>query len=384
MNKTLSGILCAIILLCACNDSREFEVSGQITSADDETLLLEAMTLNGIKAIDSVKLDSEGDFHFEVGSPAGPEFYRLRIKEQIINISIDSIEQIKVTADLPTMGLDYTITGSHNCERLKELATKQIHLEESIKSILRNKNITTEEQSRIVNEKIVQYKNELKKDFILEDPAAPYAYFALFQSIGGQLLFNPIDNREDIRFFGAVATAWEAHYPHCLRTENLRNIALQGMRNTKPRAPLSFEGLKETQISTTGIIDINLSDRFGQIRNLSDIKGKVILLDFTAYSLSESGDRIMQMRELYKKYQKSGFEIYQVSIDPNEHYWKTACEQLPWVCVYDPNGEESGYIRSYQIYRIPSYFLINKNGDLVARDEQVENLEESIKQLLGK
>ncbi|MBR2379677.1 MAG: TlpA family protein disulfide reductase, partial [Paraprevotella sp.] len=152
----------------------------------------------------------------------------------------------------------------------------------------------------------------------------------------------------------------------------------------KPRAPLFFEGLKETQISTTGIIDINLSDRFGQIRNLSDIKGKVILLDFTAYSLSESGDRIMQMRELYKKYQKSGFEIYQVSIDPNEHYWKTACEQLPWVCVYDPNGEESGYIRSYQIYRIPSYFLINKNGDLVARDEQVENLEESIKQLLGK
>lgn len=384
MKKNILGIIFTFICLCACNNKEEFKVSGQVTSADNKTIILEAVTLNGIESIDSLTLDADGKFLFEEQSPASPEFYRLRIDQQIINFSIDSTEHINIHADFPTMGVDYKIEGSYNCIRLKELAVKQIQLERDIMTILKNKQISTEEQSRIINEKIIRHKDDLKKNYILEDPAAPYAYFALFQAIGEQLVFNPIDNREDIKYFGAVATAWDAHYPQSLRTEHLRNIALQGIRNTKPRTPISLTGLNESQITTTGIIDISLPDKSGEIRNLSGIKNKVVLLDFTAYSLSASADRIMQMRGLYKKYHAQGFEIYQVSIDSNEHFWKTSCEQLPWICVYDSNGEESNYIRSYQIYRIPSYFLINKDGDLVARDEQIQDLEKSIKLLLRK
>lgn len=81
------------------------------------------------------------------------------------------------------------------------------------------------------------------------------------------------------------------------------------------------------------------------------------------------------MRGLYDKYSSLGFDIYQVSIDPDEHYWKTACEHLPWTCVYESRGEASGYLGSYLVRRLPTYFLINRHGDLVARDEQIDDLE---------
>ena len=384
MKSKFLATLMMTVLLCACHEKHTFEVSGHITSADESTLFLEGMTLNGITAIDSCQLDEEGDFCFTVPSPKGPDFYRLRILQHIIPFSIDSTEQIRITADVQNMSTKYKIEGSYNCERIKELSLGQIQLENEISAILANKEVSTEGKSRMINEKIEKHKNHLKKDYILDDPAAPYAYFALFQTIGGQLIFNPINNPDDIRFVGAVATAWDAHYPTTTRAENLRNIALQGRKNIRPQTPIKLEGLNPEQISTTGIIDIELPDRNGTMRSLADIKNKVVLLDFTAYSLPESGNRIMQMRELYKQYHHKGLEIFQISIDPSEHYWKTACEQLPWICVYDRDREESQYIRSYQIYRIPSYFLINRQGDLVARDAQINDLETTIKKLLKK
>ena len=69
--------------------------------------------------------------------------------------------------------------------------------------------------------------------YIMENPASAPAYFALFQTVNGSLIFNPISNPDDIKFVGAVATAWDANYPGTSRTENLHNIAIQGMKNTK-------------------------------------------------------------------------------------------------------------------------------------------------------
>ena len=220
--------------------------------------------------------------------------------------------------------------------------------------------------------------------YIMENPASAPAYFALFQTVNGSLILNPISNPDDIKFVGAVATAWDANYPGTSRTENLHNIAIQGMKNTKRPTPVSLEDIDPGKISAAGIIDIELPDIHGKNRKLSDIRNKVVLLDFTAYSLPSSQERIMQMRGLYDKYSSLGFDIYQVSIDPDEHYWKTACEHLPWTCVYESRGEASGYLGSYLVRRLPTYFLINSHGDLVARDEQIDDLEKAIRELCGK
>lgn len=183
---------------------------------------------------------------------------------------------------------------------------------------------------------------------------------------------------------GAVATAWDTYYPGTERTENLHNIAIQGMKNTKRPVTVTPDEIGQGKITALGLIDIDLPDIEGKIRKLTDLKGKVVLLDFTAYSLSNSQERIMQLRTLYGKYAAQGLEIYQVSIDPDEHYWKTACEHLPWICVYEAQGEASPYIGSYLVRRRATFFLIDRQGNIVARDEQVKNLEKTVKELCAK
>ena len=379
-------MICAMaaltMLATACKDKGEqFEINGRIAEADGKTLYFEAVTLNGIEALDSTRLDEDGQFCFQGTRPFNPEFYRLRIDRQIVNLSVDSTETIHVEAELPDMGTDYEVEGSGNCQTLKEINNKLIALQQSIKDITNDKALTLGEQERLVHEKINLYKNEMKMHYIMENPASAPAYFALFQTVNGSLIFNPISNPDDIKFVGAVATAWDANYPGTSRTENLHNIAIQGMKNTKRPTPVSLEDIDPGKISAAGIIDIELPAIHGKNRKLSDIRNKVVLLDFTAYSLPSSQERIMQMRGLYDKYSSLGFDIYQVSIDPDEHYWKTACEHLPWTCVYESRGEASGYLGSYLVRRLPTYFLINRHGDLVARDEQIDDLEKTIRLL---
>ena len=379
-------MICAMaaltMLATACKDKGEqFEINGRIAEADGKTLYFEAVTLNGIEALDSTRLDEDGQFCFQGTRPFNPEFYRLRIDRQIVNLSVDSTETIHVEAELPDMGTDYEVEGSGNCQTLKEINNKLIALQQSIMDITNDKALTLGEQERLVHEKINLYKNEMKMHYIMENPASAPAYFALFQTVNGSLIFNPISNPDDIKFVGAVATAWDANYPGTSRTENLHNIAIQGMKNTKRPTPVSLEDIDPGKISAAGIIDIELPDIHGKNRKLSDIRNKVVLLDFTAYSLPSSQERIMQMRGLYDKYSSLGFDIYQVSIDPDEHYWKTACEHLPWTCVYESRGEASGYLGSYLVRRLPTYFLINRHGDLVARDEQIDDLEKTIRLL---
>ena len=382
MKKMICAMAALTMLATACKDKGEqFEINGRIAEADGKTLYFEAVTLNGIEALDSTRLDEDGQFCFQGTRPFNPEFYRLRIDRQIVNLSVDSTETIHVEAELPDMGTDYEVEGSGNCQTLKEINNKLIALQQSIKDITNDKALTLGEQERLVHEKINLYKNEMKMHYIMENPASAPAYFALFQTVNGSLIFNPISNPDDIKFVGAVATAWDANYPGTSRTENLHNIAIQGMKNTKRPTPVSLEDIDPGKISAAGIIDIELPDIHGKNRKLSDIRNKVVLLDFTAYSLPSSQERIMQMRGLYDKYSSLGFDIYQVSIDPDEHYWKTACEHLPWTCVYESRGEASGYLGSYLVRRLPTYFLINRHGALVARDEQIDDLEKTIRLL---
>jgi len=116
--------------------------------------------------------------------------------------------------------------------------------------------------------------------------------------------------------------------------------------------------------------------------DLSDLKGKVVLLDFTVYASKDAPSRNLYFRELVNKFSDKGFMIYQVSFDPDEHFWKTGASHLPWICVRDAEGGSSPLISTFNIQELPTYFLLNRAGELVARDKQITDLEKAIQQLL--
>lgn len=381
-------IMVAALAFTSCNN-KKFHINGNITEATDSMLYLENLSLNGPVKIDSVKLGEDGAFAFDENAMDSitPEFYRLRIANQSINLSIDSTETVKVKASYPQMSYKYEVEGSENCSKIKELSIKQMILQNNINAIAKSPNMGIDSVDVIVARMLDAYKQDIKVNYIFKEPMKASSYYALFQTIQlgneNSLIFNPRNNKDDVRVFAAVATSWDTYYPGAERGKNLHNIAIEGMKDIRiienQRAQQQIDASK---VSVNGCIDLAMEDSKGQVRRLTDLKGKVVLLDFHLFASSESTKRIMMLRELYNKYHAAGLEIYQVSADSNEHFWKTSTAALPWICVRDEGGIQGQSLQLYNVQSIPTFFLIDRSNTLKARDAQIKDLDEAIKNLL--
>jgi peroxiredoxin len=344
------------------------------------------MSLNGPEVVDSVKLGENGEFAFDGKATGAPEFYRLRIARQIINVAADSTETISFKASYPTMSSQYEVKGSEECSKIKELALMQINLQAEVNGIANNPNLGVDAVEDSVQKVLTLYKDNVKRNYIFKQPMKAYAYFALFQTVtfgnSNVLIFNPHNNADDVKVFAAVATSWDTFFPKAERGVNLHNIAIEGMKDVRIIQSKQNEVIPASKVDVSGIIDIGLLDNKGVMRHLKDLKGKVVMLDFHAYASEGSLKRIMMLRELYNKYHAQGFEIYQVSVDPDEHFWKTETAALPWICVYDEDGVQSTNLANYNVQSIPTFFLIDKNNVLQKRDVQIKDIDAEIKALL--
>lgn len=388
MKKTFSSLcLCTLALMAAmlasCNN-KKFHINGTVTEAKDSVLYLENMSLDGPVVVDSVKLDDKGAFSFSGKAPDAPEFYRLRIAGQIINLSVDSTETVDVKASYPSMATGYTVDGSAECATIRELALKQIDLQNRVIAVQNNPNLGYDLTRDSIGKLVAAYKEDIKRNYIYKAPMRASSYFALFQTLGNMLIFNPRENADDVKVFAAVATSWDTYHPDALRGKNLHNIAIEGMKNVRiMRNKMAAQNIDASKVNVSNIIDISLLDNQGNRRSLTDLKGKVVMLDFHVFGSNGSTKRIMEMRELYNKYHDRGFEIYQVAFDPDEHFWKTQTAALPWISVRDPQGLQSQNLAAYNVSSIPTFFLIDRNNEVKKRDSQITDIDAEINALLN-
>lgn len=390
-NKKLSGLFytavlgVAVLSLGSCSE-KKFNINGTITQAKDSVLYLENMSLNGPKAVDSVKLDENGNFEFKQKAPDAPEFYRLRIANQMVNLAVDSTESITVKAAYPTMSANYEVSGSEECAKIRDLAYMQLALQRQVTVIANSPTLGVQAVEDSVTKVLEVYKNKVKLNYIFKEPMKAYSYYALFQTIvlgnANILIFNPRSSKDDVKVFAAVATSWDTYFPKAERGLNLHNIAIEGMKNVRIAENNARQTISADKVKVAGVIDIALTDNHGRVRKLTDLKGKVVLLDFQAFAAEGSLKRIMMMREIYNKYHDRGFEIYQVSFDPEEHFWKTKTAALPWVSVWDENGTRSAVLAQYNVQTLPTFFLIDRNNTLQKRDAQIKDLDAEIQALL--
>lgn len=366
------------VLMSGCGKEM-FHVEGAIGNAKDSILYFEHNGLTGFTTVDSVKLDAKGAFSFASDKVNNPEFYRLRIAGQIINIAIDSTETVKVDAKYPQMATDYSVNGSYENEKIKQLALKQINLQAQCQALYSEQ---PQAADSLVQQLIQAYKYDVSRNYIFKEPMKAYSYFALFQYIvvnnEARLIFNPTVDPEDNKVFGAVATSWDTYFPNSERGQNLHNITIKGMRDNRIAA--SNKQNIQIEAEETGVIDLPLRDNKGNMHHLTDLRGKVVLLNFHAFSLPDSPEYIMQMRELYDKYHAKGLEIYMVSLDENEHFWKESVATLPWINVYDNTGISEAYTSAATA--TPIIYLIDRSNTVVRNPAQIKNLPKEIEALL--
>ncbi|MBQ6965309.1 MAG: AhpC/TSA family protein [Bacteroidaceae bacterium] len=384
MKKILNMIAAGAIVLASCDQAPKFHVEGTIEEAKDSMLYFAQSTLEGVKNLDSVKLGESGTFSFKTSAPKDcPEFYLLRIGEHIIHFSVDSTESLTFAAKLPTMESDYTVSGNESSEKIREISLMQQQVQRRLVEIEQNEDMYPGDKVDSIEHIINQYKERVKMGYIFTDPKSAAAYYAVCQSLtdmrGTFMLFNPLTDRSDVKCYATVATSWDGTYPDAPRTKQLCNMAIKGMDNTAKPQQKVVE-LDEKKVKETGIIDINLPDINSNLHSILDLKGKVVLIDFTAYAAKESAERTRLMRSLYEKYHGQGFEIYQISLDDDVHFWKFSCENLPWVCVHETDGNVTNI---YGVANLPTFFLVNRDNEIVLRSDFMEGtLEDNIRKLL--
>ena len=132
--------------------------------------------------------------------------------------------------------------------------------------------------------------------------------------------------------------------------------------------------------------DFQANDINGKPLSLNQFKNKVVLIDFWATWCPPCVDEMPNIVKAYKKYHDRGFEIIGISLDQNESRFLKFIEDngMTWRQYYDGKGGQNKLARRYSIESIPSTFLIDTNGKIIAKNLRGSALEEAIKEAVAK
>lgn len=352
--------------ITSCADKTGTTISGNIANAGDLTAFFDRLGIdNANEVVGSTATDASGNFSFNFPDGLTPGYYRLRLGVRNAEVVLDGTEkQVTINGDINEIDqMKYSVAGSN-------LTTEYLNI---INGYL--------DKSLDVNALM-----EITKK---ADPLVGYAV--------GSKLFKFRPEMSDLHT--TISESMVAKYP---------NLAL-GKDYTTAAAKLKAEYLK-SQSSGAVIVgapapDINLPGLDNKNRKLSDLKGKVVLLDFWASWCGPCRKANPHVVEVYHAYKDKGFDVFSVSLDGldsssktrfdsaeklqqalnnSKDKWAGAIKQdkLVWDHhVSDLKKWESVAAAMYGVRSIPKTFLIDREGNIAAINPRYD-LEEQVKKLL--
>lgn len=366
MNKTL--VLLAIVLLTVgCGKKNNYTISGKIDGGAGKTVYLNHLTLTSLLPVDSAKLDKAGEFKFK-GSVSEPTYFLLKLSDgNFATLLLDSAENITVTGSYKQFASDYTVKGSDNSSKVRELTLKFAAAKSKTDSL--QKLYQKHQNDALFTPELTKWNIEYSKqvtdytiylnDFVKRNPFSMASVYALYQKWSEN---NYVAN--DFQAMKTAASALYAVYPKNDQVKALYNNALTIIKEQK-NAKLN-DLMSQSAVNSP---NIKLPDASGITRDLWSLHGKNVLLHF--WSAKDRTCRIQNqvLVELYAKYKSKGFEIYMVSIDDDKAAWTAAIaeDQLTWINVGDMKGSISA-LMNYNIHSVPSNYLLDKEGKIIAKN----------------
>lgn len=246
----------------------------------------------------------------------------------------------------------------------------------------------------------MQKKFELRRDSIMDEIFSKY----YSDTKGNELEIKELQSLVsdiDKEIFEIRKSSIETESPSFYTLQELyflRNqLTKDELTTLLQRFPSNLKNTKMGEVINSFIENkrLEIGDKFVDIKglnvdsseiSLSVFEGKLILLEFWASWCGPCRQENPKLVKLYEKYKDNGFEIYGFSVDDNISSWKKAIEKdkLTWTNVMDyEKGSYSKMSALYNVQAIPSSYLINSNGIIVAKDLRGEQLENKIKEELN-
>jgi len=372
-----SLIYCAIVGLTAgissCKDKSAFTISGTINNpgAVKKIYLFQADSA-GLSMVDSTNLSENGKFQFKRSSPYQNLFDIRTGKTAVFDVIAKNGDDISFSTDLADSSRKYTITGSEDSEKIKQF--NQIDNVYNKQIALLTEQYRTEAQriGRESDSLIKVYRPRLEK--LLNEQSHAVLKFANdnSNSLAGFFAITGVDPNKYEQQLVAYADNIQS------KNTFADNPAVKRFaRNMMEVKPISV-GHKAPDFTTMGLD--------GKPVKLSDYKGKYVLVDFWASWCAPCRQENPNVVKQYAAYKSKGLNILGISLDVDKAKWQQAIDQdkLSWNHASDLKNFEGPTERLYHINAIPSNFMIDPQGNIVAKNITGSDLEDFLNKTFNK
>lgn len=377
MKPFIPVFLAISIVACDRTDRGGSKVNLQIEGAGGSTAYFDRFANGQAYHVDSVKLDSDGGGTISL-PPLPLDLYRISIRNNDVIVAIDSTENLTLHAHIDSLDLPRQVEGSKHTELMVGFNADQRAYElerDQLRKRLANSPGDTAAIQRFNRMNSDHY--EEVKAFIQANSASPVALTAVNQ-FDLQREFDLYKKvREDLRkpmqrsgFYDRYRQRVDQH------EQQLIAIRMQEeeMKRQEGMLPIGSEAP-----------DIRQQTPEGGTFALSQLRGKVVLIDFWASWCRPCRIENPAVKKVYDKYKGKGFEILGVSLDKSHEAWVGAIQQdgLPWKHVSDLGFWQNAAAQEYGVNSIPFTVLVDPDGKVIDKGLRAHQLDMRLAELFG-
>lgn len=375
-------ILGFILSVFSCsNEDTNIQISGNINGGKGKTLYISTSTTT-----DSVVIDSEDKFEFKSKTKYG-DFYNVYFdKINPVLLYVDSGDVITFKSSFDNFSSNYSVEGSKVSQDIKLVQGKLNESFNLIKNIY-SQSMTEVDSSKmdsvknavaIQSNKVVEEHRNYILNFIKSNPNSFAVLPAIYQSFDAR---SPIFSYlTDYQYYHMIDSALNSSFPTSKHAKEFHTQVIQLKQQYDPlinQKPKVNEG--------TSAPDFTVSTPDGKTISLSSFKGKYVLLDFWAAWCGPCRHENPNVVNAYRQFKSKNFTVFQVSLDKNKEDWLAAIEKDKlgdW-----PHGSDLQYWNSapaklYGVQSIPSNFLIDPQGNIIAQNLRGDDLISTLKGIL--
>ena len=380
-------LLTFIIIACfGCAKKKSFNITGNIPEKTSGYVHIYRTELNIPILIDSAKIDKNGSFKIKVKALL-PDFYQVALDaDNFITLLAKPGEKINLMFSGSHLFDNYIVKGSDESEKIRYIDQSLVDTKKRLDSLsTAYEKASTEPNFEIRGPELEQMFNNIVRlqrrtniEFIINNLSSLASIKAIYQRLDPEtyVLYEP----RDIHYMKLASDSLSKYHPNSKHVQAL----IRDFDNELARFNANQITAMAAQIES---IELNpaLKNTEGRTIALQSLRGKYVLMTFWSVNSQASVQENIELKQLYSRYNRRGFEIYQVNLDTNEELWKSAVrfEELPWINVREDDPTNPVIAQFFNVRELPSNCLFDKEGNIIGRNLYGRTLRIKLQQLFG-